>query len=197
MSLKKSILVIFLILLADQIIKIYIKTHFTYGEEVVIFSWFKLQFIENKGMAWGVEIPGTYGKLILTVFRLFAIAGIGYWLWDSARKHAPGILMFSIALIFAGAFGNIIDSVFYGLIFDESGSQVAQLFPEEGGYGKIFHGKVVDMFRFSFFSPIFNLADFAISVGVGIIIVFNRKAFPKKKKTEEIQETQEAVEIEN
>lgn len=188
MSLKKSILVILLILLADQIIKIYIKTHFTYGEELAIFSWFKLQFIENKGMAWGVEIPGTYGKLILTVFRLFAIAGIGYWLWDSARKHAPGVLLFSIALIFAGAFGNIIDSVFYGLIFDESGSQVAQIFPEGGGYGKLFHGKVVDMFSFSFFSPIFNLADFAISVGVGIIIVFNRKAFPKTKKTEEAEE---------
>lgn len=197
MSLKKAILVIFLILLADQIIKIYVKTHFTYGEEVPIFSWFKLQFIENKGMAWGVEIPGTYGKLILTVFRLFAIAGIGYWLWDSARKHAPGVLLFSISLIFAGAFGNIIDSVFYGLIFEESGSQVAQIFPEEGGYGKIFHGKVVDMFRFSFFNPIFNLADFAISVGVGIIIVFNRKAFPKKKKTEEIQQVEDIVEAES
>ena len=86
MSLKKAILVIFLILLADQIIKIYIKTNFVYGEELVIFSWFKLQFIENKGMAWGVQIPGEYGKLILTVFRLFAIAGIGYWLWDSARR---------------------------------------------------------------------------------------------------------------
>jgi len=197
MSLKKSILVIFLILLLDQIIKIYVKTHFTYGEEVAIFSWFKLQFIENKGMAWGVEIPGTYGKLILTVFRLFAITGIGYWLWDSARKQAPSVLMFSIALIFAGAFGNIIDSVFYGLIFEESGSQVAQIFPEEGGYGKLFHGKVVDMFRFSFFNPIFNLADFAISVGVGIIIVFNRKAFPKKKKSEETQETEQVAEVEN
>jgi signal peptidase II len=131
-----------------------------------------------------VQIPGEYGKLILTVFRLFAIAGIGYWLWDSARKNAPGILLFSIALIFSGAFGNIIDSVFYGIIFDESGSQVAQLFPEGGGYGKLFHGKVVDMFKFSFFNPIFNLADFAISVGVGIIIVFNKKAFPKKKREE-------------
>ncbi|MEM7084765.1 MAG: lipoprotein signal peptidase [Bacteroidota bacterium] len=197
MTLKKAILIIFLILLADQIIKIYIKTNFTYGEELVVFSWFKLQFIENKGMAWGVQIPGEYGKLILTVFRLFAIAGIGYWLWDSARKHAPGVLMFSIALIFAGAFGNIIDSVFYGLIFEESGSQVARIFPEGGGYGKLFHGKVVDMFKFSFFSPIFNLADFAISVGVGIIIVFNRKAFPKKNKTEETPESEGVTEVES
>ena len=135
-------------------------------------------------MAWGVQIPGQYGKLILTIFRLFAIAGIGYWLWESTRKHAPKVLILSIALIFAGAFGNIIDSVFYGLIFEESGSQVAQLFPEGGGYGKLFHGKVVDMFSFSFFDPVFNVADFAISVGVGIILVFNRKAFPKKEKKE-------------
>ena len=166
MSIKKAALIVFLILLADQIIKIYVKTHFT----------------------WGVQRPGEYGKLILTIFRLFAIAGIGYWLWDSTRKNAPAILVWSIALIFAGAFGNIIDSVFYGLIFEESGSQVARIFPEGGGYGTLFHGKVVDMFSFSFFNPVFNLADFAISVGVGMIIVFNRKAFPKKPKEETSEE---------
>lgn len=188
MSLKKAALIVFLILLADQIIKIYVKTHFTYGEMVEVFSWFNIHFIENKGMAWGVQIPGEYGKLILTIFRLFAIAGIGYWLWESTRKNAPKILVISIALIFAGAFGNIIDSVFYGLIFEESGSQVARIFPEGGGYGTLFHGKVVDMFSFSFFNPVFNLADFAISVGVGIIIVFNRKAFPKKPKEEVAEE---------
>jgi signal peptidase II len=142
-------------------------------------------------MAWGVQIPGQYGKLILTIFRLFAIAGIGYWLWESTRKHAPTVLILSISLIFAGAFGNIIDSVFYGLIFEESGSQVSQIFPDGGGYGKLFHGKVVDMFSFSFFDPVFNVADFAISVGVGIILVFNRKAFPKKEKEEMTIETQE------
>ena len=188
MSLKKAALLVFLILLADQIIKIYVKTHFTYNEKVEVLSWFNIHFIENKGMAWGVQIPGEYGKLILTIFRLFAIAGIGYWLWESTRKNAPKILVISIALIFAGAFGNIIDSVFYGVIFEESGSQVAKIFPEGGGYGKLFHGKVVDMFSFSFFNPVFNLADFAISVGVGIIIVFNRKAFPKKPKEEIIEE---------
>ena len=188
MSLKKAALLVFLILLADQIIKIYVKTHFTYGEKVEVLSWFNIHFIENKGMAWGVQIPGEYGKLILTIFRLFAIAGIGYWLWESTRKNAPKILVISIALIFAGAFGNIIDSVFYGLIFEESGTQVAKIFPAGGGYGTLFHGKVVDMFSFSFFDPVFNLADFAISVGVGIIIVFNRKAFPKKPKEEVIEE---------
>ncbi len=191
MSLKKAVLVILLILVIDQIVKIYVKTHFTYNEKVAIFSWFDLHFIENKGMAWGVQIPGQYGKLILTIFRLFAIAGIGYWLWESTRKHAPKVLILSISLIFAGAFGNIIDSVFYGLIFEESGSQVAQIFPEAGGYGKLFHGKVVDMFSFSFFDPVFNVADFAISVGVGIILVFNRKAFPKKEKKEIAVETPE------
>lgn len=189
MSLKKAVLIILLVLIIDQIVKIYVKTHFTYNEKVAIFSWFNLHFIENKGMAWGVQIPGQYGKLILTIFRLFAIAGIGYWLWESTRKHAPKVLILSIALIFAGAFGNIIDSVFYGLIFEESGNQVARIFPEGGGYGKLFHGKVVDMFSFSFFNPVFNVADFSISVGVGIILVFNRKAFPKKEKKEIAVET--------
>lgn len=184
MSLKKAILVIFVILLIDQISKIYIKTHFVLGDEVEILSWFKLHFIENKGMAWGVQIPGAYGKLILTIFRLFAIVGIGYWLWDATRKKAPNVLIISIALIFAGAFGNIIDSVFYGLIFEDSYGQVARIFPEGGGYGKLFHGKVVDMFSFSFFNPVFNVADSSISVGVGLILVFNRKAFPKKQKAQ-------------
>lgn len=187
MSLKKSVLIIIAILLIDQISKIYIKTHFILGDEVTIFSWFKLNFVENPGMAWGVQIPGNYGKLILTVFRLFAIVGIGYWLWDSARKHAPKVLMISIAFIFAGAFGNIIDSVFYGLIFEDSHGQVSGIFPKGGGYGQLFHGKVVDMFSFSFFNPVFNVADFAISVGVGILIVFNRKAFPKKHKKEDAE----------
>ena len=117
MTLKKSILLIVLILLLDQISKIYIKTTFQLHEEVGVFSWFRILFVENDGMAWGAKIPGTYGKLILTLFRLFAIVGIGYWLWDSARKKSSGILLAAVALIFAGAMGNIIDSVFYGIIF--------------------------------------------------------------------------------
>lgn len=192
MSIKKAVLIIFLILLIDQISKIYIKTHFVLGEEIDIFSWFKLHFVENKGMAWGVQIPGQYGKLILTLFRLLAIVGIGYWLWDGVRKHAPKILIISVALIFAGAFGNIIDSVFYGLIFEDSYGQVANIFPEGGGYGTLFHGKVVDMFSFSFFNPVFNVADSSISIGVTILILFNRKAFPKKKKKEMINVSIEA-----
>ena len=198
MSLRNAYLLIFLVLLVDQISKIYVKTNFILGEEVEVFNWFKIHFIENEGMAWGTQIPGAYGKLILTLFRLVAVGGIGYWLWDSIeRKHSSNYLIVAIALILAGAFGNIIDSVFYGVIFDDSTSQLATLFSNEP-YGEYFHGKVVDMFYFpfwhgnlpqwlplwggrdfTFFNAIFNVADVAISTGVGILIVFNKKAFHK------------------
>ena len=171
-----------MILIVDQWSKIYIKTTFPLREGFEVFSWFKILFVENEGMAWGAKIPGEYGKLALTLFRLVAIVGIGYWLWDAARKKSPGVLLLAVALIFAGAFGNIIDSVFYGVIFDHSHGQVATMFPEGGGYGKLLHGKVVDMFSFSFFNPVFNVADASISTGVGILLVFNKKAFPKKPK---------------
>jgi len=201
MSLKKAIAIIILILLIDQISKIYIKTTFIIGDGFDVFSWFKIHFIENEGMAWGAKIPGEYGKLFLTLFRLIAIVGIGYWLWDSVRKNASRILIVSIALIFAGAMGNIIDSVFYGLIFNDSMSQVASFMPTEGGYGTLFHGKVVDMLYFplwegvlpdwipfwggtyfTFFDPVFNVADSAISIGLVLLVIFNKKAFPKKKQ---------------
>ncbi len=202
MSLKKSILVIILVLLIDQITKIYIKTHFSLHEEVKVFDWFRIVFVENKGMAWGFELPGNYGKLVLTLFRLVAITGIGYWLYDSVRKNSPAILTFCIALIFAGAFGNIIDSLFYGIFFGESTNiDVASFLPEEGGYESIFYGKVVDMIQFtfyddllpewipfwggqhfSFFDPVFNIADSAISIGVFLLIIFYKKAFPKQNE---------------
>ena len=200
MSLKKASLIIISVLIIDQVSKIYIKTHFMLGEEVEVFSWFKILFVENEGMAWGAKIPGKYGKLFLTIFRLIAIAGIGYWLWSSVKKTMPKVLIVAIALIFAGAMGNIIDSVFYGVIFNDSYRQVATLFPETGGYGTLFHGKVVDMLSFplwkgylpdwlpfwggkyfTFFDPVFNIADTAISTGVGLLLVFNKKAFPKKE----------------
>lgn len=197
MSLRKAYLLIFIILLVDQVSKIYIKTHFVLGEEVEVFKWFQIHFIENEGMAWGVQIPGTYGKLFLTLFRLVAVTGIGYWLWDAVRKNSSNYLIVAIALILVGAFGNIIDSVFYGVVFDDSYQQVATLFTENP-YGTWFHGKVVDMLyfpiwhgnlptwfpiwggrNFTFFNAIFNIADMAISTGVGILIVFNKKAFHK------------------
>ena len=205
MNLKKSLLLILLILLIDQISKIYIKTHFRLGESVEVLSWFKILFIENEGAAWGTKlsdilpISDSLGKLILTIFRLFAIAGIGYWLYDIIRKNGTRTLITAVSLIFAGAFGNIIDSVFYGLLFDDSYNQVATFMAEEP-YGSLFYGKVVDMLyfpmidttwpewvpffggnNFRFFEPVFNIADTAISTGVGILIFFNKKAFGKKK----------------
>jgi len=199
MTLKKPVLIIILVLLVDQISKFYVKTHFSLGDSVKVFDWFQILFVENEGMAWGAKIPGEYGKLFLTLFRLVAIVGIGYWLWDSVRKKMSRVLIIAVALIFAGAFGNIIDSVIYGLIFNDSHHQVATLFPSEGGYGTIFHGKVVDMLYFplwkgylpewlpfwggkffTFFDPVFNIADMSISTGVGLLIAFNKRAFPKK-----------------
>lgn len=197
MSLKKAYIIVILVLLVDQISKIYIKTNFRLDEFVRVagMDWFRIHFIENEGMAWGAEIPGSYGKLFLTLFRIVAVVGIGWWLWDSVKKKHSNYLIVSIALILAGAFGNIIDSVFYGVIFDHSVGQVSTLFSDQP-YGTLFHGKVVDMFYFpiwsgnlptwlpiwggkffTFFNAIFNVADAAISVGVAILIIFNKKAF--------------------
>jgi signal peptidase II len=198
MSLLKAYFLIILILLVDQVSKIYVKTNFILGEEVHVFDWFQIHFIENKGMAWGVEIPGQYGKLALSIFRILVVPGIGYWLWDSVQRKSSNYLIVAIALIFAGALGNIIDSVFYGVIFDDSHQQLATIF-SENPYGTWLNGQVVDMFyfpfikdypmpewipyfggrTFTFFNAIFNVADVAISTGVGILIVFNKKAFHK------------------
>ena len=203
-SLKKALLIILLILLADQISKIYIKTHSVLDDEPIkVFSWFEITFLENDGMAWGAKLSDFFtfisdksAKLILTLFRIIAVTGIGFWLVDVTKKKKSKILTFAIAIIFAGALGNIIDSVFYGVLFSDSSMQVATFLPEEGGYANIFYGKVVDMLHFpiwsgvlpewlpffggkyfSFFDPVFNIADVAISTGIGILIVFNKKAF--------------------
>tara|TARA_R110002074_G_scaffold197610_6_gene364822 strand:- start:100560 stop:101225 length:666 start_codon:yes stop_codon:yes gene_type:complete len=206
MNIKKSVLFILLILIIDQLSKIYIKTHFVLGESVEVFSWFKILFIENEGAAWGAKlsdilpISDEIGKLVLTIFRLFAIFGIGYWLFDVIKKKASTTLILAVSLIFAGALGNILDSLFYGIIFNESYNEVATLFSNEP-YGKLFYGKVVDMLyfpmvdttwpswmpgvagqNFRFFEPVFNIADTAISTGVGILLVFNKKAFHKEEE---------------
>jgi len=201
MTLRKAYLIVFIILLVDQITKIYIKTNFIYGEsgQIDVTTWFKILLIENEGMAWGTEIPGAYGKIILTLFRISVVPLIGYWLWDSIKKKSSNYLIVAISLILAGAFGNIIDSVFYGVIFDESYGHLATLFTDKP-YGTWFHGKVVDMLyfplfegnwpewmpvigghHFKFFNAIFNIADMAISTGVGILLVFNKKAFHQNR----------------
>jgi len=205
MSLKKSILLIIVVLLIDQISKIYIKTHFTLHESVDVLSWFKIYFIENDGMAWGTKISDFVSfisdrtaKVFLTLFRIVAILGIGYWLYDASKKQSSSILIWAIALIFAGALGNIIDSVFYGILFEDSFGKVAAFLPETGGYDGLLHGRVVDMLyfplfevdlpqwlpfyggkRFNFFEPVFNVADVAISTGFVMLIVFNKRAFSK------------------
>ena len=150
---KKPFLLPYFLLILDQCVKIYIKTHFFLGESVEVFSGFQILFIENEGAAWGAKlsdilpISDVSGKIALTVFRLFAIVGIGAWFVSSVKKGVPLFLQMAQALIFAGALGNIIDSVFYGVIFDDSTNKVATLFADEP-YGKIFYGKVVNMFYF-------------------------------------------------
>ncbi|MEX0274773.1 MAG: signal peptidase II, partial [Flavobacteriaceae bacterium] len=142
MNWKKSLLLIVLVLLVDQWSKVYVKTHFVLGESVDVFSWFKILFIENEGAAWGAKLSDVLpisdekGKLFLTIFRIFAVFGIGYWLWDVIKKNISNLLVIAVSLIFAGALGNIIDSVFYGRIFDHSLNNVATLFSDES-YGKL------------------------------------------------------------
>ncbi|GAB1450736.1 lipoprotein signal peptidase [Draconibacterium sp.] len=193
-------------MIADQILKIWIKTNFSLGDEIVVFKdWFILHFVENNGMAFGFEFAGEYGKMFLSVFRIAAVIAIGWYLFNLAKKeHIPFGFIASISLIFAGAIGNIIDSLFYGMIFEHSYGQVSTIFPEGGGYATFLHGKVVDMFYFPlinsqypdwvpflggneliFFRPVFNIADSAITVGIFSILIFYRKYFNKiEEKTE-------------
>ena len=208
MTLKKSLLIVFLILVVDQVSKIYIKLNFPltlYGELPLFdLGWFKLLFIENKGMAWGATINDFIpfisernGKLFLTLFRMVAVTFIFYWLYNSIKQNANKLLVISLSLILAGAIGNIIDSVFYGYLFTNSYYNIAQFSPGNG-YEFFFYGHVVDMLQFpmfswewpswipyfggesfTFFEPVFNIADSAISIGVGIMLVFNRKIYPE------------------
>lgn len=167
------------------------------GEEMPLLGdWFILHFTENNGMAFGFELGGEIGKLILSIFRIIALSGIGWYIWHLHKEKAHTGLILSVSLVFAGALGNIVDSAFYGLIFNESAMQVATLFPEGGGYAGFLHGRVVDMFYapiikgvypewmpfkggqpFLFFRPVFNIADSAISIGVFILLIFQKRFF--------------------
>ena len=161
MSLKKALFIIILILLIDQISKIYIKTHFALNDDITVFSWFKIAFVENDGMAWGTKLSDFFtfisdrsAKLILTLFRIVAVTCIAFWLVDVTKKKKSKTLIFAISIIFAGALGNIIDSVFYGVLFSDSDMQIATFLPEGGGYAEVFHGKVVDMLHFPIWSGV-------------------------------------------
>ncbi|HIU54185.1 MAG TPA: lipoprotein signal peptidase [Candidatus Gallibacteroides avistercoris] len=192
---KIALGVIFLTLLVDQLSKIWIKTHMQLHESIEITPWFYIYFTENNGMAFGIEI---ISKLFLSIFRLVAVVLIGYYLYKIVKENYRIGFIVCISLILAGALGNIIDSVFYGVIFDHSYGQLATFMPEAGGYASWFHGKVVDMLyfplfsfywpewmpvvggeEFVFFRPIFNLADSAITVGVVLLLICYRKNLAK------------------
>lgn len=189
---KKPLFLILAILFIDQVFKIWIKTNFHIGEEIsLIGNWAKLHFIENEGMAFGMSFGGEFGKLALTLFRIIASVLIFIYLRKIIDKEESKLNIYSISLIFAGAVGNIIDSIFYGIVFSESTYfSIAEIFPSNGGYGTLLHGKVVDMFYFpiintsfptwmpfiggepfTFFNAIFNIADISISVGVGLLVI--------------------------
>ena len=203
---RKALILIILVLVIDQVSKMYIKLNFPLsvygGNAIVDWGGFKILFIENKGMAWGTKINDIVpfiseevGKLILTLFRLVAIAFLGNWLWKILSTKSSQLLIWALCLIFAGAIGNIIDSVFYGIWFSHSYGQIAEFMPEQG-YASLFYGHVVDMLQFplatwiwptwvpfvggesyTFFEYVFNIADFAISCGVGILLFFNKRIF--------------------
>ena len=207
---SKSLIIIFSILVVDQILKFWIKTNMSLGEEIVIFkNWFIINFVENNGMAFGFEFGSRYGKLFLSIFRILAAIAIGWYLSRFYKvKEIPFGFIASLSLILAGAIGNIIDSVFYGVIFSQSTyGQVAAFLPEGGGYASLLYGKVVDMFYFPlfggtypswfpiiggndflFFRPVFNIADSAVTVGIFSILLFYRKYFhdldEKSEKTD-------------
>jgi signal peptidase II len=199
---KKALIVIFLILIIDQIFKFWVKTHMYLGEEYHVFgNWFLIHYTENEGMAFGMKLGGHSGKLVLSIFRIIAVILIGIYLYLLTRKETKTGLIICISMIFAGALGNIIDSSLYGLLFSESSyhnHQVAVFLPEGGGYSTFLHGRVVDMLYFPlvegrlpdwlpiwggndfiFFRPVFNIADSSITIGVFILIIFQRRFFRK------------------
>lgn len=199
---KKTLLVILLIVLLlalDQVVKLCVKTHMTLGEAIPVFGhWFYIHFIENRGAAYGMELGGSYGKLLLSLFRIAAVAAIGWYVGRLIKRNAPTGVIVGITVILAGALGNILDSAFYGLIFSESTfTEVARFVPWGTGYAPFLHGSVVDMLYFpiieidrmpdwipfvggdpyTFFSPTFNIADSYVTGGLLYLLIFKLKFF--------------------
>ena len=191
---KRSIWIVLTTLVLDQALKIWVKTHMYLGQEYQVFDWFYIHFTENNGMAFGMEFGGDWGKLGLSLFRIVFVVFMASFLLKLIRKNADKVLIISLSLVLAGAIGNIIDGTFYGILFSESYRQLATFLPEAGGYAPLFFGKVVDMFYFPiykgylpewipfwggdyfvFFRPVFNIADSAISIGVAIMVIFQKK----------------------
>ena len=191
---KRSIWIVLSTLVLDQALKIWVKTHMYLGQEYQVFDWFYIHFTENNGMAFGMEFGGNWGKLGLSLFRIVFVVFMASFLLKLIRKNADKILIVSLSLVLAGAIGNIIDGTLYGILFSESYRQLATFLPEAGGYAPLFFGKVVDMFYFPifkgylpewipfwggdyfvFFRPVFNIADSAISIGVAIMVIFQKK----------------------
>lgn len=194
-------LAVLLLLICDQVLKVWVKTHMRLGESIEIFSWFKIYFTENPGMAFGIELVDTY---ILTIFRIIIVSLFGVFILKLIKRNFKFGFILCASMIFAGALGNIIDCAFYGALFDHSYGQVATLMPEGGGYSTFLHGKVVDMLyfplikttwplwmplwggqEFVFFRPIFNVADSSICVSVFVLLLFYRQSlsasFSKEK----------------
>jgi signal peptidase II len=206
--------IITIVIIADQILKIWIKTHMYIGQEFfVLGDWFRIHFTENEGMAFGMTLGGSYGKLLLSLFRIGAVGFIAYYLYTIVASNQPKGLAASISLILAGALGNIVDSVFYGVIFTDSTMQVATFVPVGQGYASWFHGRVVDMFYFpiisgylpqwvpfwggeyfQFFRPVFNIADAAITTGVFLILIFQKSFFIEEEKKPSEENTTASVE---
>ena len=216
MKLRSAVIIILLILIADQALKIWIKTSFPFGHvmDVMGIPWFKLYFIENEGMAWGWKFGGEWGKMILTLFRLVAVIFGTWYLGKLIRQNYSKGFIICACLIYAGAVGNLIDSLFYGMIFEDSSYvHVSKMFTEKG-YAGFLHGRVVDMLyfpmvrstfpdwmpfigghEFEFFSPIFNIADASISIGVITLLVFQKRFFQKRNERDEHAAAQTNPEI--
>lgn len=207
----KSIIIILLVLFFDQLLKFRVKTNMMLGDEFIIAkNWFIIHFVENNGMAFGLEFGNSIGKYFLSIFRIVAIGAIGWYLNKLWKRDIPFGIIACFSLIMAGAIGNILDSAFYGLIFNDSYGKVATLFPAGGGYSSFLQGRVVDMFYFPlisgnypswlpfvggqdfiFFRPVFNMADSSITVGIISILIFYRRFFDEKHTHAEAEKVEE------